>query len=386
MHELSHEIGIHGNTDLLNNPLAVALNSRQSKTPFGNDPWVKNTVAAVQAASDAGFTLICSLGMNTWELSLWAAAEKKCKLIILIPSEKRKSQPAYAQEIAEDFNIDPANCLWLSLPPTPGSRGAKGWWEQRDSIAFSLAHRLYPICIRPGGNWDSLLHSPEAAAKEIMDEYKAPYPKAPKSIPILPKDFKVPEIRPWTYLTHWTRRCYGPWPGETSSDYYRALAASGDDYPRSAYATLIRILRELRIRGSSARIRGGADVVAFTAIPLDEALGLMKWRGRFARPTFEPYGICVDRKAAYAAGIKPVEYLPQGLASSTVPEALQQGFGRGFWPAEAEWRAVGDVNLAEIDAQFIRIIVPTEAEVLKISHLSSFKILPIEKLYLFMPD
>jgi hypothetical protein len=341
---------------------------------------VRGTIAAVQAASDAGCTLITSVGMNTWELALWAASDKKCKLIVLIPSEKRRSQLSCAEEVAGDFNIDLSTCLWLSIPPSPGSRGRKGWWDMRDSLAFNLAHCIYPVSIRPGGRWDILLNSPEAAPKEIIDEYKTPYPKTRKSIPILPKQIKVPEIRPWPYLTHWTRRCYGPWPGEKASDFYKDLAASDDDYPRSASATLVRILTELCIRGSSERIRGGANVVAFTAIPPDEALGLMKWRGRFARPTFEPYGVCVHRKAAQAAGIKPVEYLPEGLESSTTPKALQQGFGRGFWPAEAEWRAVGDVNLAEINPQFIRVLVPTESDALNTSSVAPFKIIPLEKL------
>ena len=386
MLELNPDIQFHGNHNLLHTPLAVILNSRQSKTPLGNDPWVKNTLAAIQAASDAAFTLITSIGMNTWELALWAAADKKRPLIILIPSEKHKSLPAHAREIALDFNIDPNLALWLSIPPTPGSHGAKGWWEQRDTLAFTLAPRIYPVSIRPDGRWAALLGSPEAAGKEIVSDYKTPYPKTSRSIPILPKNFTVPRIRPWPYLTHWTRRRYTPWPGESSCEFYRDLAASGDDYPRSASATLLRILHERRIRGSSERIRGAADVVAFTAIPPDEALGLMKWRGRFARPTFEPYGICIHRNAAQAAGIKPVEYLPEGLQSNATPKALQQGFGRGFWPAEAEWRAVGDIDLSEIDPRHIRVLVPTEADVLKILNLAPFKVVPIEKLDSFMPD
>jgi hypothetical protein len=200
----------------------------------------------------------------------------------------------------------------------------------------------------------------------------------------MPVGIEVPEIHPWPYLTHWTRRCYGPWPGEKAADFYRHLAQSGDEYPRSARATLGRILEELRIRSSSERIRGGEVVVAFTALSPAEALPLMKWRPRYVRPTFEPYGICIHRKAAQTAGIQPVEYLPHEIKSHATPRALQQGFGRGLWPVEAEWRALGDVDLSKIDPEMVRILVPTETEASLVSKLSKFRVVALEKLSHFM--
>ena len=362
MDDLIPGTGKYGSVKILDRPAAVVLNSRQTKTPRGDDPWVINTIAAVNHAAESGFPIIVSVGMNTWEIALYAACQAQCPVVVLISKEKDRSTDEIAASITRDFNLLPENIIWMPLEINPGDRSRKGWWRKRDDLALSLAERIYPVSIRPAGNWDEFLESKDAGGKEIITDFRVDYPKRAKSIPIFPAKFDIAKVRPWPYITHWTRRSYTPWPGETSCEFYRDIVNSRGTYARSASAALMRILEEKRIRASTERIRDGGKAVAFTALPPDEAAQLMKWRRRLVRPTFEPYGISISVKAARNAGIRPVEYLPDGLESHATPKSLQQGIGDGLWPAEAEWRALEDVDLSQFARDDIRILVPTVDE------------------------
>jgi len=74
-----------GDFDIDKVTLAAVLNSRQSKTPVGNDPWVKNTLAAVGDIAEQGLVLLTSLGMLTWELVAWACGMQNCCQVIVSP-------------------------------------------------------------------------------------------------------------------------------------------------------------------------------------------------------------------------------------------------------------------------------------------------------------
>lgn len=73
----------------------------------------------------------------------------------------------------------------------------------------------------------------------------------------------------------------------------------------------------------------------------------MRWRPRYVRFSFEPFGIAVEPKTASASGIRKVIYLespdppPEGI-----PAYLFQGRGKkGDWPIEQEYRHPGDFDL-----------------------------------------
>jgi hypothetical protein len=375
---LDAEYMTFGTAGHLDRPNAVILNSRQSKTPVGDDLWVQNTLKAVTDVRENGQVLICSVGMNTWEFALYAVSEAGVMCIVLLPEDKNISLRDSVETIARDFSLDPESHLWISIPAGTG-KGRKGWWDHRDSLAFDMADTVYPVSIRADGRWDKLLAS-GGQSKHINDAFRADYVKSKKSIPILPKGLEVKPISPWPYITHWTRRFYGPWPGETSFEYYRSIVESGNVYSHSAAESLRRILIDRKIRGSSLRIRGGEKAVAFTALAPDEAVPLMKWRPRYVRPTFEPFGIAINTKAARKAGILPVEYLPDGLESHATPRALQQGFGRGDWPVESEWRAIGDVDLSRFRPEDIRIIVPLIEDRENLQHSTNFTVISLNEI------
>ena len=90
-HYLHENYLLRGEKRLLYQDPVLILNSRQSKTPVGTDPWIRNTIDAVKFAVDSGSPVIASIGMNTWELVLWAVGECDGSAIILCPIKKGES-------------------------------------------------------------------------------------------------------------------------------------------------------------------------------------------------------------------------------------------------------------------------------------------------------
>jgi len=365
-----------GNTTLLDLTPTLILNSRQSKTPTGNDPWVRSTIDAVKYCVRSNFPVIASTGMNTWELGLWATGEYEGSAIIICPLKPDERSDEIIDRISFDFGLSRENQLWIFVPVDRSSRGSKSWWRERDRLAFELAGRIIPISVNPQGNLAPSLN-PDALPKiEIVENFKVRH----KSRSGSRLKINIPEnCKPfdnWHYLTHWTKRSYKPWPGEKSSDFYHALAESGDEYPRQAKHTLENILRTSLLRGSSDHIRGENSVTAFTSLSPPDSLPLMKWRRRFVKPTFEPYGIAINFRAAFRYGVRPVTYIDSSEVTVNTPEFFQ-GYGTGDWPKEKEWRAVGDVDLAKFSHDEVVVLVPTENDMEEIRSVTGFKVVSL---------
>ncbi len=374
---LSEDFIITGNPSLLNGDLTLILNSRQTKTPVGSDGWVRNTIGAVRSAIDDGFPIIASIGMNTWELILWAVGEFGGRAVIIYPQSSSESPEQIVHSISTDFNLDPDQHTWIFIPVPEKSKSKKSWWDMRDKLAFDLAGRVTPVAVRNGGRLENFLDTDDSRF-EIDERYRIEYSgRSDSSIKInIPSECR--SFDNWSCLTHWTRRCYGPWPGERSSDYFRAIVNSNGAYPRSAADTLMRILDEKKLRGSGDHIRGGNSVVAFTACEPCEAVPLMRWRKRYIRPTFEPYGIAIYFRTALKLGIKPVIYVKSDNNEKSATPELTQGYGTGDWPLEKEWRAAGDVDLSMIPVENLVILVPAEIEAEKFRSVTQIKVIALE--------
>jgi hypothetical protein len=347
----------YGDTNLLAHEPALILNSRQSKTPVGNDPWVSTTVKACRSMIDAGHPLIASVGMNTWELILWATGEFSGHAIVLIPSQSNENIAPFIEKIEDDFNLKPENHLWIPVQSEMKNRSEKHWWRQRDETAFDLTKHIVPISIRPNGELENHI-ARYSQRVSIDDRFRYGYEKGNAereiAIPSRCREFDV-----WPYITHWTCRCNGPWPDEKPSSFFSDIVASHDIYPRNALFTLRKILRDNRLIASGKHIRESTPVVAFTSLKPDESIQLMRWRKRYVRPTFEPYGIAIRNSTAMSMGIEPVQYVKSHeLVDGSVP-CMVQGYGTGNWPEEAEWRAIGDVNLSELSDDDAVVLVPT---------------------------
>ncbi|MBD3297172.1 MAG: hypothetical protein GF341_00820 [candidate division Zixibacteria bacterium] len=345
-------------------PRVAILNSRQSKTPLGIDEWVRRTVAAAQwAARELDAEIVSSTNPLTWNLATWAAGRAGACVHLFEPESS--GDAAY---FAREFDI-PRDHLHLHPITDSSARSGKSWWAGRDRAVIDLADVLIPVSLRPGGALEGLI-AEHAGTKDIISQFRTPYaPAAHHERDLVDRNRLNPDLHNWPegYLIHWTRSCHGPWPGETMADFLTDLVASQTQYCRSARHTLNRILRERRIRGSAWHVGSNQPVVAFTELSPLESIPLMRWRSRWARWSFEPYGIAIPIEAAKQIGIRPVRYVEPdqwtGIPADEKPFCHSIGKDHPIWPAEREWRVVGDVALEELADHAGIIIVRDEANV-----------------------
>ena len=342
-----------GATPLLEAKTTVLLNSSQGKQPTGDLPWVQRTLRAVESFKDDGNILFTSIGLNTWEWVCWAAGHCRLRQIVAVPDFGERPPERIFGELLRAFDLEGDLTCAVLIPAK--KKKPKSWWAGRDELSISAAHLIVPISIRSGGRIDKLLAN-RSASTRLDDRFRTDWSPSPRTRPLLAFDsVRIrsavdPLYRDW--IIHWTRSADGPWPGETSADYYRAVAESGGEYSRSARRTLERIEEERRIRASSWRIRGRAPVVALSAAPPSEATTLMRWRSRYARYTIEPYGLAIRKEAALDSGVQPALYRSESEKDRTTPSWRLQSPGlRGDWPAEKEYRHLRDLDLSGLPGE-----------------------------------
>lgn len=357
------------------------LNSRQSKTPVGNDSWVRVTLAAVEHAARSGWIVVSSYGLNTWGLVTWAAGQRRVRLALVAPEDITDEQRT---DILSQFALCADMVEWITVPRDVGHSHAKNWWESRDAAIIQAADTLLPVSIRNGGQLAGHLGSrPSASIDEL---FRTPHDPAAHHLRfrIMPESIS-PELHSWDdgWLIHWTRACHGPWPGETEAAFYTAMTNSGDEYCRSGLHTLRRILQEGRIRASSWRIGSGVPVVAFTELTPIESISLMRWRQRWSRWSIEPYGIAVHRSLAGSLGMKPVQYVENSEWDSLTEDARPFSHVRGknadIWPVECEWRLAGDLDLSTIPIDQIRVITRCRLDQDELTGLRGNQVICFEK-------
>ena len=344
------------------------LNSRQSKTPVGNDPWVKSTVAAAQFATAQGWTVVSSIGLNTWELVTWAVARAGGQIELVLPKPKNERKETVVAALTEDFELEPAKTSWHWIESTQSRRSAKSWWADRDREAVDRADMLLPVSVRPNGELSKLIAA-HSGTRAVDTRFQVRYaPTANHSRTLVDASQLSDSVKAWDgdWLIHWTRACHGPWPGETRARFYADLVDSRDGYCRSALNTLRRMLAEKSIRASSWRIAKGQPVIAFTERSPYDSLPLMRWRARWARWSFEPYGIAISKAWAITNGVRPVRYVTENewreLPAKEKPLCHRRGELPDLWPAEREWRHRGDLSFKTVPTDALRLIVLDASE------------------------
>ena len=85
----------------------------------------------------------------------------------------------------------------------------------------------------------------------------------------------------------------------------------------------------------------------------------MRWRKRFVRYTFEPYGIAVRREEAVRRGARKVAYRRAVDGTDGCSPVFVQSPGeQGDWTREREWRAEREFPLDNLDPEDCRVVVP----------------------------
>lgn len=260
-----------------------------------------------------------------------------------------------------------------------------------DRVLLAVADRLELLSLRPGGNWGRLLDQAARWSADVAPVVRRRDLETPsggragkdateptpafaaawisessgeEAFSVSRRIVAPDELSADEWLVHFTRRCDGPWPGQSADEYWDELLDDRPEKDRSAEAVLRRLLREERLRGSSRAIRGGAAVVCFTATPLVELGGRRTWRRHRRRWDFEPYGVAICRERLARRGARPVTYGDERTWRELADEErpfFQLCGGSIDWREEREWRAPGDVDLRELDDDQVVVFVPERA-------------------------
>lgn len=349
---------------------AAILLSRQALRPSGTTAWIKQSVAAVRWVKNHQMTLCSSWGTQTWELLTALASMEKIPLIIFLPVTGDDFQQL-KQFITIQFELD--SKLIRFVPICRERKISKeSRWHQRDQAVFKAADILVPVSLRPDGFMNHCLHQQKLPGQIIETGFLIDYGKRKRSLsyrlPVKDINPRLHRIKD-KYLIHWTRTTNMAWPTEKLIDYYRAVIES-NDYPRSAFNTLINILMTRKIVASVKNMPSKTPTVSFSALHPVEVLPLIKWRARFRHMSFEPYGVGIEKNHAYSMGVLPVHYYDR---EKDRPQAvnyfwLLQSIGRKTdWQAEKEFRCLGDFDFSAVAKRWLCVFcyTPEEADIIK---------------------
>jgi len=367
-----------GNKELLNNKLAAVLNSSQSKTPCGNDSWVKGSIEAVKYLTELGYTIVTSLHLNTWELLVYLVSEYGGSQIIVSPfSGEDLGYDTYYKTV-DQFRLDRNKTAMVFVKPEADSRTPKSTWFKRDKAIVHLADLLVPVSIRPRGKLEKLLSETE---KNINSDFRLDYAKPLVKPPKYDFGKAVFPDAEWDCLVHWTRTHHGPWPGELKSDFYNRMINSGSEYPNNAFNSLKNMIQTKKIYASSKRIRKSIRCIGFSDLDPESMLKWMRWLPKRVGWNFEPYGIAIKKEAAEKAGIRQVIYgddkLYEKLPENDRPYFQSRGAKNVDWSEENEWRKIGDLAINDVPKNDLALIVWSKTEASELSNTTDIEIVSL---------
>ena len=364
-----------GNKRLLDNKLAAVLNSSQSKTPCGNDSWIKGSTRAVKALIENGYTILTSIELVTWELLTFLVSEYGGSQVIVSPIGDKDSCKTIFEKTVTQFHLDEDKAAMVFVKSEADSRKPKSTWFKRDKAVIQLADLLAPVSIRPGGRLEKLLSETK---KSTSSEFRIHYAKPLANPPGYDfSEAKFPEGI-WDYIVHWTRTCHGPWPGESKYDFLNRLVNSGSEYPNNAFRSLKNMIKTEKIYASSKRIRKSIRCIGFSDLGPESMLKLMRWLPKRVSWNFEPYGLAIKKDAASDFEIRRVIYgdneVYEKLSEENRPYFQSRGSEEVDWSEENEWRKLGDLTLDKIHRKDLALIVWSKAEASEISNITDIKV------------
>ncbi|MBI3469588.1 MAG: hypothetical protein HY000_41840, partial [Planctomycetes bacterium] len=293
------------------------VSSRLPRLLEPNGPWLRAVRAALDWAHERAAIIVAGWNTAGSELALRGAVRRGLTTVAIRCCDlKARSIQTWTKQWAASLKHSPgtgAIDLWAlpvdmaSAGPEPEPPSELYSVPENDRAAFAWADELIVLALRPGGNLHTLLRHrfaqpnarvflvdlPGLQPARIRDElvplgamiWSPEKENTPKLSPSLittnsqsvparrdnPRSpVPVPSADGWAFLTHCTRACVGPWPGQSRDDYLDSLLDGGPDSDHSAVAALLRIVTRRRLVASSQAIRGRYPVVSFTAASLAE--------------------------------------------------------------------------------------------------------------------
>ena len=187
------------------------------------------------------------------------------------------------------------------------------------------------------------------------------------------------------YLIHYTRARRGPWPDQSLSQFHdEILHQPWTDKP-SVLGTLIRILDQQRLIGTTDLRRSQQETVCFSERPIDELPSMRRFQSHLGRWDWEPYGLLIDLEWMVEQGARPVQYISPEEAklrdadSLVYCQVVSSHGGKHDWTQEQEWRVAGDLRLHRVPFEKCFVFVPNDSEAKKIQRISRWPILSLEQ-------
>lgn len=353
---------------------AAIMLSRQPLRPTGQTPWVKKSVEAVRWLKDNGLGLTSSVGLQTWELLTTQALEEAIPLRLVLPCSSSEEFINLCDRVLLDFGLS-EDLVEFAMVREEVAKSRLGLSAARDRQIMETADLLIPVSCRPNGNMRALLDEAQKRGQEVEERFAVETFHQTEPLKYEVADWSLnPALLDIAgkYLIHWTRATNSPWPGETRVKFYRDILKS-EAWPRSAYATLQRIVRMKKILASPRHMPRNTPTVSFSALSPAEAVPLMRWRARYREMSFEPYGIGIERPLAAKIGIDEVNYFEstEEVAIPVEERWKWQSSGKITpWRTEREYRCRGDLNLGGIPSEALAMFCRTvkEAEQLREVH------------------
>lgn len=134
----------------------------------------------------------------------------------------------------------------------------------------------------------------------------------------------------------------------------------------SAFEVLKEVLTcgKIRASGNGGFVKGTQKAVCFSEVPLSAV-------SEFASPPTEEnaryrfYGVSLSKKTVFAAGGRPVIYLPDNEGDWIPPEQkwrhVRFEHGTVDFTHEREWRSLGDFDITQVPGLYILVWTATEA-------------------------
>ncbi len=395
MHDLGPLIFAWGNLDILNLPAVAILNSRKPRRVSPGDRWLTLTKLMVLSAIRRGFAIATSYGPLTYCVSSLISRGSPTIIAcdrVLPFMQSRQQMEHFLKEYGDLFHMETTLFLSSFLPGHIPPRSSR--YAERDHLVGALSSIVMLGEINDHGNMRSVLDVvikrgiPVERATEIFcsetcssdhdltnEVYLKNKAQKVESGIKTRSSFKSRARKPTiykelpgqsSYLTHYTRSCPGPWPGQSWAEYCESLMEDLPDVSHTGFDTLVRILKEQRIRGSEKLIRGSHTLVCFTECGPQELKKLVEWRKGLIRWSFEPYGVAFTRESLFKLGARPTIYAIEEAFEDLSNDLkhlfqFQRSDGKQ-WAAEKEWRIKGDLCFADLADRDIVVIVSTVSE------------------------
>lgn len=341
----------------------AVLNSRQQLRPSLKDEWVNKTVDAIRFVKSSQMRLLVSVGMNNWEIALALASENKIPIDLYIPKNKNKEFDSTANYYIDQFSLNRADINIIQCDSD----------KERDKRIVADADYIIPVSIRSEGRLDSLINQ---YGKIIISNFETQYQPNTKTFAY---QIDESELNPDqkqisdSYLFHWTRTANEKWPDENWYDYYSSIL-SNDNYPRSAFDTLIHIIETKMIIASSKNIRGKQAVVSFSSEQPDGMYPMMRWRSRYHQMSFEPYAVGFQFESTDNKSILPVRYYNEDEVIDQTIDWRYQSEGKiTDWRSEKEYRHLGNFDFSKLTNDNLLIITRYKKEADQIKNLTGLK-------------